>query len=433
MDSRVTLGLWAVFTIVSWIVYHKVFAVYYFDFLRGIIKEFIISVLAGAVLTVLSLYFWQVSVIIIILIGIAAVSKVSTPTMKLLTIIAFIVLAVVISIVGTEFKEKTDEAAKEDAKKSESSNDNNNLMFENQVDLTTIMNKKPSSEEELISLLKDFRINVNYDMGEQCYVSEDGSLLIGSINLSKDIPSIMLINSVYKCYDVYCGLNEQDALNKLAQYGIILENLSEENGYFIKIGDNVIYIEIYSGIVSGIMVMINGVSVLSELEKAKIEVNSPNIPETEMEMGSSNIFETEEETDSPDIFETEEETDLSDMPENNGQNLEITDLEAAGYYECIENSDNFSLNIYSSPINNEIGKINILLHGEQYEEGDVRYEAVLSKTESGRYHGTDSTTGDRIFLEINKEIWGDEWTVMGSLYINDEYRGYFAMWEHYES
>lgn len=57
--------IWLIISIFCWVFYHKMFRVFYFDLLNGIINEFIGSFIVGAILTALLIHFWYVAVCII--------------------------------------------------------------------------------------------------------------------------------------------------------------------------------------------------------------------------------------------------------------------------------------------------------------------------------------------------------------------------------
>lgn len=59
--------IWAICTIAVWVIYHKIFNVIYFDLANGCLKEVIICILFGALLTGLVVAFWYISIPIAIL------------------------------------------------------------------------------------------------------------------------------------------------------------------------------------------------------------------------------------------------------------------------------------------------------------------------------------------------------------------------------
>ncbi len=102
--SGIVLFLWIVFSIGVWVAYHKIFAVYYFSLSRGLMKELLLSAFLGALLTALTLYFWWVTVIILLLAGVGASGKTENPSGKKAIIAVFAVAAIVVAIVGISYK-----------------------------------------------------------------------------------------------------------------------------------------------------------------------------------------------------------------------------------------------------------------------------------------------------------------------------------------
>lgn len=93
-----------VFTIVAWVTYHKIFDIVYFDLSKGLGKEFIGSLLAGCVLTALTVTYWWIADIIIAIIALCwIVSKGSTAKKVAVALIA-VILAVFVSVTGISYK-----------------------------------------------------------------------------------------------------------------------------------------------------------------------------------------------------------------------------------------------------------------------------------------------------------------------------------------
>lgn len=103
----ITLFLWIVFSIGVWILYHKIFTVYYFSLSQGLMKEFLISAFVGMLLTELTLYFWWLSAIILLLVGVGASGKAESPTGKKTVMAVFVAAAVIVAIVGIYSKSQT--------------------------------------------------------------------------------------------------------------------------------------------------------------------------------------------------------------------------------------------------------------------------------------------------------------------------------------
>lgn len=104
----IVVVLWIIFSIGVWVVYHKIFTVYYFNLSQGLMKELILSAFLGALLTALTLYFWWVTVIILLLAGVGASGKTENPSVKRTIIVVFGVAAIVVAIIGIRYKSQVD-------------------------------------------------------------------------------------------------------------------------------------------------------------------------------------------------------------------------------------------------------------------------------------------------------------------------------------
>lgn len=98
MDNTVVV-IWIIWTVVLLVFFHKIFTVYYFNLGRGLLKELLMAAILGMVMTGLTLYFCQLTVIILILFGIVMAKKTSNS----LVFIGCIILAVIIAVMGTRF------------------------------------------------------------------------------------------------------------------------------------------------------------------------------------------------------------------------------------------------------------------------------------------------------------------------------------------
>lgn len=107
--SGIILVLWIAFSIGVWITYHKIFSVYYFNLSQGLMKELILSAFFGGVLTALTLYFWWVTVIILLLVGLGVTGKTENPSGKKAIVAVFAIAAIVVAIVGISYKSQVNE------------------------------------------------------------------------------------------------------------------------------------------------------------------------------------------------------------------------------------------------------------------------------------------------------------------------------------
>ena len=67
--------LWFICSLAVWLIYHRLFTVYYLNLTNGCIKEFVVSGFIGVWIALLILKFWYVSIILIILVLIALFKK----------------------------------------------------------------------------------------------------------------------------------------------------------------------------------------------------------------------------------------------------------------------------------------------------------------------------------------------------------------------
>ena len=69
MGTNILFGLWIFYVIAILVMYHKVFDVVYFDLGRGLMKELVIAAFGGMILAAITVKFWVLSAIIIIITG----------------------------------------------------------------------------------------------------------------------------------------------------------------------------------------------------------------------------------------------------------------------------------------------------------------------------------------------------------------------------
>lgn len=102
--SGIVVVLWIVFSIGVWIIYHKIFTVYYFNLSQGLMKELFLSAFLGMILAGLTLYFWWLTAIILLLVGFGVSGKAENPSGKKAIIVVFAIAAIVVAIVGINAK-----------------------------------------------------------------------------------------------------------------------------------------------------------------------------------------------------------------------------------------------------------------------------------------------------------------------------------------
>lgn len=102
--SGIVTVLWIVFSIGVWVIYHKIFTVYYFNLSQGLMKELLLSAFAGLILTGLTLHFWWLTAIILLLVGVGVSGKTENPSGKKAIIVVFAIAAIAVAIVGISAK-----------------------------------------------------------------------------------------------------------------------------------------------------------------------------------------------------------------------------------------------------------------------------------------------------------------------------------------
>lgn len=103
VTAGIGVGLWAIYAIAIFIIYHKM-VVFYFD-LGGAIKQSLVaSVLGGAILMFLTLMYWKIAVVIILLLGIILAIKASSNTGRVAIIVTAAIFAIVVGVVGYKMK-----------------------------------------------------------------------------------------------------------------------------------------------------------------------------------------------------------------------------------------------------------------------------------------------------------------------------------------
>lgn len=117
MGGTVVVILWIIFSIGTWIAYHKIFTVYYFSLSQGLMKELFLSAFIGGILTALTLYFWWVAAIILLLVGVGVSGKTENLSGKKAIMVVFVIAAIVVAIVGISYKSQVDAGAGTSAKR----------------------------------------------------------------------------------------------------------------------------------------------------------------------------------------------------------------------------------------------------------------------------------------------------------------------------
>lgn len=102
MDTNIFFGIWIFYVIAILILYHKMFDVVYLDFFRGVMKELVFAAIGGMILAGITVKYWYVSAVIIIIVGLVCRAKVDDPDAKTGVMVVVIIIAIVISVLGAK-------------------------------------------------------------------------------------------------------------------------------------------------------------------------------------------------------------------------------------------------------------------------------------------------------------------------------------------
>ncbi|MCD8215926.1 MAG: hypothetical protein LUC97_09855 [Clostridiales bacterium] len=104
--GNIVITLWVVLTIACWVMFHKLFTVYYFSMSKGILQEIIVSGIVGAVLMAITLRFWIVTAVIAIIIGLAARKR----TNSAVPLVAAVIIVILVACVGMNLNAEVEKA-----------------------------------------------------------------------------------------------------------------------------------------------------------------------------------------------------------------------------------------------------------------------------------------------------------------------------------
>jgi hypothetical protein len=100
--------VWFFWLIVLLVFYHKVFTVAYFNLSKGLLQEFIVAAILATVMASLTIYFWYVAVVIIILLGMSYRAKTGSNAAMVIAVAAALFIAFFGIKMKKEIKEKNE-------------------------------------------------------------------------------------------------------------------------------------------------------------------------------------------------------------------------------------------------------------------------------------------------------------------------------------
>lgn len=178
--------LWLVLTILCFLVYHKVFRVYYVGGVgKGLLKEVVVCGVGGLILTILSVKFWIVTDIILIILGLVAIKKCKSTSTKGLVIVGILIAMIAVTVIGNGYNQALDDRIND----SNTDGNSNNFMTEREQEV---------AEEERIREEEERTAKEEYVAGHE-------------IELYGDTPLDMFLENVDR-YDIMQQLGNSDSM-----------------------------------------------------------------------------------------------------------------------------------------------------------------------------------------------------------------------------
>ena len=114
--GEMLIGLWIFWAVAYLVFYHKVFRVYYFDLTRGIIQELFTASIVATVMLIITLKFWWIAAIVVIIIGLSASAKAENKG----PLVIAVIVAIIISVLGTNVGKSSESSGNTNNSKSSS-------------------------------------------------------------------------------------------------------------------------------------------------------------------------------------------------------------------------------------------------------------------------------------------------------------------------
>ncbi|MCI5740713.1 MAG: hypothetical protein SO445_09850 [Lachnospiraceae bacterium] len=103
------IGMWIFYSIFGLWIYHKIFTVYYTNLSGGIMKELVMSVFFGVIMSALTLHFWKISIVILLILGFVFSMKAEEKNKKIAIIAVFIVISIFVGVLGNDVNHMNEE------------------------------------------------------------------------------------------------------------------------------------------------------------------------------------------------------------------------------------------------------------------------------------------------------------------------------------
>lgn len=101
------------YMILGLVIYHSIFEIWYFNLGKALIGELFGAFVFALLMTGLTLKFWWIALVIIILLGLALSAKVSSPAGKKIVLGVFVAVAIITAITGINYNKQEKEKEKE--------------------------------------------------------------------------------------------------------------------------------------------------------------------------------------------------------------------------------------------------------------------------------------------------------------------------------
>ena len=114
------------YMILGLVIYHSIFEIWYFNFGKALLGEIFGAFIFGALMTALTLKYWYVGIIIIILIGLVLAGKIQNPNGKKFVVGLFATVALITAFTGIKYNRQEKEKQVESENNYESDSDYKN-------------------------------------------------------------------------------------------------------------------------------------------------------------------------------------------------------------------------------------------------------------------------------------------------------------------
>jgi len=107
--EKIMLFYVVLYMIVGLVIYHSIFEIWYINLGKALIAELFAALIFGSIMAGVTLKFWWIALIIIVIIGLALSAKVQNPTGKKIVLGVFIAVAVITAISGINYNKQQNE------------------------------------------------------------------------------------------------------------------------------------------------------------------------------------------------------------------------------------------------------------------------------------------------------------------------------------